>query len=60
MCAWRGVHVQSCSEHVSLILPRRPARPACLQWMRTAEWQLQDDAMLLLGAWRHGINAWER
>ena len=36
---------------------RPPARP---QWMRTAEWGEREDAMLLLGCWRHGINAWDK
>ena len=31
-----------------------------LQWMRSAEWGPQEDSMLMLGAWRHGNNAWDK
>ncbi|PRW57711.1 CHROMATIN REMODELING 5 isoform A [Chlorella sorokiniana] len=34
--------------------------PALTQWMRSAEWSAHEDSMLMLGAWRHGNNAWDK
>ena len=33
--------------------------PAQTQWMKGCDWMPRDDAMLLLGVYRHGINNWE-
>lgn len=59
--AARSASLRSTTHH-------QPAR-ACLpsteptdrtQWMRPLDWGTEEDSALMLGAWRHGINAWDK
>ncbi|GAB4815465.1 hypothetical protein N2152v2_002511, partial [Parachlorella kessleri] len=34
--------------------------PSTTQWMKACAWSPRDDAMLLLGVFRHGVGSWDR
>lgn len=54
---------------VCILLLQRPAQSFRLtgaeiapqtKWMKPCVWTARDDAMLLLGVFRHGVGAWDR
>lgn len=53
-----GSNAEEC--HPTKLYLDSAERPPATAWMRGCNWTIEDDAALLLGAYRHGIGDWEK